>query len=566
MSNFKQILWLLFNNGYKKRLKNASSGMKVVFILAAIFGTLFFVGFSFILLPIAPVAKEVGKLSNLITLVTLIGIGASLVLSTASIISNLYLSRDAEFFATLPISPPTIYFAKLAYIYLSELIINTIISLPATIIIGVSAGMSWTYWLAMLLVLIVAPIFPLIISSILALPLMFIVSFFRARAVFSSIALILIFSVVMAAYFFTVGGINYNNIGGGNNNSLTIQQSINNVFESISQIMYFLPPLSALTYLATSQTNTLFGWQNSLLFSNFINLAVAILGLTILFVLSYIIAKLVYQRGVSAQLESNKRISHRTRDTNDSVFKAFASKDFKEILRTPTFALQILSVIVLAPIVMAMTSWSIGTSMNNIAEDIQFIGGIIALLPMVIFMFASSGIITGAGSIFSREGKNFYHIKMLPINPLVVIKAKLRVIYIISSITTTISFIIFVILTQQYLVAIISLGFSFIYSWGIINLSAIFDIKRPKLVWASPIEAVKNNKNILAPTFIHLGFAILVGIIIIALSTVLLLFGLSLNASISIVAIFLYALAILLCILSSKAIQSAIKQIEIIEA
>jgi len=558
LKNFGYILWLLFDNGFKKRLKSTTLAVRAAITVLLVLGIIVLAGVCVALYFGAQPIKEIGKMAELLTLILTIADGVILVFGIVSLINHLFLSKDAEFFLALPVKSGTIYFAKIVYIYLTELIITACILVPISLVIGISASMSWYYYLAMFFAIVSTPMFPLMIASIISLPLMFVVSFFRARAVFTSIMLVLVFGIAMAAYFFAIGSIGKGGESGGG----SVDESIIAIFDSISNIVYILPPLTAVAYLATGSIQTVFGIQSSTTMANLINAGVFVFGLLILILLIYLVAQIVYKRGVRSQLEGNKYISKRGLDSDESVIKALVQKEWKEILRTPGFAIQYFFPIVFAPLLVFFCSVSFkGVNMMTTQDVPLVLRAIFLLIPIILFMFISSTTLcTSAGSLFSREGEKFYYVKIFPVSIQLQIKAKLRVSFVIAIISTLLMLIVYIVITKQYLSAILSLIFALIYGYGMVCFAALFDIKQPKLKWTSIRDVSKNNKNIFIPSMIGIGFTIVVAIFIAVASFIFSAAGLGFVQIVIIICVFLYGFGILFCILTSRAIKRIAEQ------
>ncbi|MCL2599379.1 MAG: hypothetical protein FWD76_05690, partial [Firmicutes bacterium] len=490
------------------------------------------------------------QISSLLIIFMLIVVMLSLVFSVVSLVTNLYLSKDSEFFLALPIKPGTVFFAKVTYIYFAELLLSTAILLPAGVLIGAATGMGAWYFVSIVAAVIAAPIFALILAALLALPLMFVVSFFRARAVFTSVTLIVIFGVVMGLYYSTLG-----KFGDGANGDVAL--AIANAIDSMVSAAYFVPPLSAIAYLATGSHKTLFGEQTSLQKATLINVGMFLGGLLVLLCAIFALAQVVYKRGLRSNLESSKKNTKQSKDREESVSKALAQKEWKEMLRTPAIAFQCFSVVVLAPMMTFLfsnltTSFGALTEVSDSAAAAGPLKALLYLLPITTFMFASTGISNSAGSIFSREGNRFYYIKMLPIAPIVAIRAKLRVSFWIAMIATVAMLVLYIVLTSQYLAAALSLGFSVIYAYGMINFAATFDIKKPRLVWTTPTEAVKHNSSVYVPALFNLLFIFVVVTVMVVLSAILSVSGFAFWEIILIVFAAICGLALLFAILTHK--------------
>jgi ABC-2 type transport system permease protein len=138
-----------------------------------------------------------------------------------------------------------------------------------------------------------------------------------------------------------------------------------------------------------------------------------------------------------------------------------------------------------------------------------------------LLMLGSGMNITSATSI-SREGKNFYLSKIIPVDYTTQVKAKVYLSLIINLITVLIGYIISIFVYRLSVIEIvffpIVLG---LYSYGYALSTIRFDLKQPKLNWTTPNEAVKNNQRATIPTLINMAISFVIMIILIVLYVML---------------------------------------------
>lgn len=92
------------------------------------------------------------------------------------ILSALFLAKDTEFLASLPISQGKVFLSKFLMVLLAEYPITLLLMLPPVIIYGVGQNAGIMYYLLAVLCIIMIPLVPLVISAFLSLLLMKIVS------------------------------------------------------------------------------------------------------------------------------------------------------------------------------------------------------------------------------------------------------------------------------------------------------------------------------------------------------------------------------------------------------
>ena len=510
MQNFWTVFKLLI--GYMfKRDKTKGNGWKLLLlILPAIFGLLLVVAIVGGVAVFAPSIDEQGLTVEFLTSMVFFGTFVIFVLGLVPTITHLYLSKDIEFFASLPIGSSAVYFSKLAISYLIQLSMAVVLVVPGVVTVGVVLGLGIWYYLCMTLVVLAIPILPLLVISVLAIPTMYLVSFFKNRSTMTSILFILLFGAGYLIYFSLIGNPNNQNASGQVVDSHEVFAGFIN---STVSLKYVLAPFNALIRVATGQPLWFDSLQKSLALSNALNLATFLAFVIVFYTLLRLLSGKIYLNGAIAQLEGSSKL-HKisSRDSVKSQFWTLAGKEYKEMIRTPAFAINCLFNTVLSAVMTVLfsnTSKSIDFG-DQISPEYTYIVIIMLVLSM------GAGISVGACTSISREGDKFYFVKILPVDFKLQIRAKLFVYRCINAISVILSLLVFSIMSGEYLMAIAALGFGYLYSAANINFCAIFDLSRPKLKWNNPSEVIKRNINVQIPVFVSFAFMIVLLIISLA--------------------------------------------------
>ena len=109
------------------------------------------------------------------------------------ILGALFLARDTEFLASLPLKQNSIFLSKFILVLLGEYPIALFLMLPPVIIYGAGAQKGILYYITALICILFLPIVPLIISSLLSLCLMHIVSRSKRRDLIIIVGSIILF-------------------------------------------------------------------------------------------------------------------------------------------------------------------------------------------------------------------------------------------------------------------------------------------------------------------------------------------------------------------------------------
>lgn len=441
-----------------------------------------------------------------IGLILLMTIGFTLFQSIFSSINVLYFTKDSEYILPLPLKPSEIILARTNVIIIMEYIVELIISLVPLIIYGVMTGAGVIYYITMLIALILIPIFPVLLISIIV---MFVMSFskiVRNKNRFQLIAtvIVLIFSVVLGMSFSTF------------DEEITQEQMIQLVMQAnglVDLIKGYFPTLAPLTTALT--TTSLFEVLISILET---------IGISFIALIIYVfIAEKIYFKGLVGNLFSgNKKKGKvdlsKNNFRNSKLYKSYIGKEFKLLFRNPIFLMQCLVPAVLIPIIM------IGIFALNFKdisqEELQEITSLIptdtlvvvsVILGIIQFFFMFSYISITA---ISRDGNNAVFMKYAPVSLYKQYMYKIAPNYIIN----TIMIILTLVMLQYFLkMPLITLALIFVISMVMSALQSILmliiDLKKPKLEWDSEYAVVKQNMNLMYPmilSLVNIGVIVLV--------------------------------------------------------
>lgn len=519
---FLLIKIFLINGLRPDRSKNKKAGLIAVYIVLGLAYISIIAGGITLIAYAAPFMKKANLLAELVTLIYIIGIGMVVVFGIISLLTYVYFNKDAEFTASLPIKPGKVFLAKLAIVYIYELAAFAAIVIPLLITTGIVTSQGVIYYLSILLGFFLAPAFPLAIASIVAIPLMYVVSFFKNKGAFTTIFMMIIYGVFFGFYFYGVMKLQSSGEEIGNN----IENMIPNMsatLQSISKIFY---PVYAIACLATGKV--LYGLNVPL--SGLINLGISVGSLLALLIIAYFISNAVYQQSTIRQNESAKTVVKAEKTESRSALKALMIKEFREIIRTSAFGFQCLAGAILLPLILILMSFNMGNVGNAAELSGNLLSNINYALCFGFLLMLGSGMNVTSSTAISREGKNFYLSKIIPVDYTTQIKAKVYLALIINLITVFIGYIFSIFVYRLSVIEIIFFPIVLaMYSYGYAFATIRFDLKEPKLNWTTPNEAVKNNKTATVPTLINMAVSFLIMILLIVLYVMLNVFGTQAN-------------------------------------
>ncbi len=398
-------------------------------------------------------------------------------------------AKDNEFFIALPISPSCIYFARFLKFYLNELLFSTIVLTPflwTIVITAITSGVTFGvgFYLTLIPIYVLTPLTPILIISSFSLPIAAIKSFFKQRGTLSSILSILLY---------------LDAIGEG----LTLNEAAIKALKTAAKVFYFN---RCQIFVATGiEVGKNFGIG----FAIFIALAA----------IAFSMAVAVYKKGFSTKFESSAQSNLPVSFKGKSKVSALMSKDFKQIIRVPSMAINTFATAFIAPVLLAIMVFA--GFQNLLGSDVGTLG--LASFLMMYAMMLTPGTNTSASLAFSREGKSFEFLKHLPISSNDILKSKILLSCIISVIATLLDMIIGFALYKVSAIETLFVGISVLSACIATNVSGMYiDSKRPNFVWNTVNEITKRSRSqfaMLLPFFVCAVYGVLVFAFGVALDT-----------------------------------------------
>ena len=444
--------------------------------------------------------------SEFLAIILLCALMVVLIFGVVTVLTCLYFSKDTEFFLALPIRTGTVFAAKLAVVYVMETAVTLLLLLPCLVAAGITMHLSALFYVLLPFAVLLTPAVPLFLASIVAIPIMYVVSFFKNKGALGSVLVIVLFGAFFVLYYFGVSKMQ-------NMNPEEVDlEAVRGIFVNIANTVYPLYALARAMALVP-----VFGLGVAA--SAVVNLLICFGSIAALAVIAMLISSAVYRRGAAAQLEGAKRTKATDAEYRSSgVLKALMKKEWREIIRTPAFALNCLLGIVMCPIVVAFVGFSVNIS--SIASEaaaegapmteqaIRLLQTITRLIMLAMIMFMSAGTNAAPSTAFSREGEKFYYTKLLPVDYYTQTKAKSYVYMLIGVASSWLGTIAMAILQFDLSFFLCSMVFLPIFVFACTHFGMLIDIRRPKLKWTTPNEAIKHNRNVMISVFLSLFVAI----------------------------------------------------------
>lgn len=401
----------------------------------------------------------------------------------------LYFSKDIENILHLPINPIEILISKFSTILFMNYEFELIFALAPLFIYGIYIYSKITYFLNFIIVLIIFPLFATMIVSIMMIFLMKTIKLFKNKDLMQ---LIISFILIFALMFGANKAIEY-----VFNNSEFIEQNqefvLNKINEKIIKINnYFLNINPSAEIL-----------QNNKIIINYLKLILINFVGFILFIFmgnKLYLKQLLKANFYTKKIKKNKKIKIKKSPKGISYIK----KEFKMLSKNPIFLIQSIYPVIMMTVLICILTIAVVPAYNGliqreeykeIREGLKFnmeavciILGILQITGLFNYTSITS---------FSREGKNAFVMKILPIS--------LYKQFIYKNIPQ----IILNIISSVVILAVINLQIPAIglnYILIIFGLSVLLtvinsfilcliDLIMPKLKWDAEYEILKNSKN-----------------------------------------------------------------------
>ena len=423
--------------------------------------------------------------------IILLGIAGFVLIQTIfSAINLLYYSKDNEYILPLPLKPSQIVIAKTNVLLVTEYFIVAILGLIPLSIYGILTYANILYYIEMVIVLLVFPIIPVLISSLLVLIVMSFAKFTKNRNRFQLIATILILVIVFVASFAM-----------GNTDS-SPEELVQMVMKANGMVELVKNAFPTLGMTIESLTNINIGIQ-------LLNIVFLIATTAVIYALYLLVGQKLYLKGAVGNLSSGKKnkkkIDEKKVFKNSTIFKTYVGKEFKTLLRNPIFFMQcVLPAIIFPILIIGMTILGINGESNGQTVDFAsmftnktsiYIGiGILCVIQFfLMFIYISA-------TAISRDGQNAVFMKYIPVKYMKQIDYKVMPNIIMTSVMSIITVIIAGILIKaDILYLLLILITSIIMGVSQSYILIIVDLKKPKLEWNSEYAVVKQNMNLIWP-------------------------------------------------------------------
>lgn len=438
-----------------------------------------------------------------------------------SVASSYFSGSGEEQFLALPIKPREFFGAKFGVSFFSDAIIGIFLFSVSAGVYGFNKGILGNplFYIGTLVISVTFSIISVFLIYFLLIIVLILVPAFRKKSILTGVASV--FIILFALFIgFSSGYLDSSSVI-GEVNATTAAGSL----APFSGIMSALEKVSIFKFFAKA------------LEGNILSIAILLLiSVLIIFLINPLLGNLYIKTFEGASDVKTKRLSKNNADKllssetkKVSIMKSLYLRDVRGILREPTFFANGPLMVFLFPLIiilglaipffisdinMSEVTGRISEALNNIPADLMnqikyylcFGGSAFALLIGNLSNVASSS--------FSREGKELFTLKAMPIDNKIIVKVKflhaftyiaigyfivaLMMVVVLNLVKMPLS-----VLDIIYIFTIMAIVV-FSFSALIAIMEMLLDTANPKLMWENPTAAFKQNMNILISMLITL--------------------------------------------------------------
>lgn len=423
---------------------------------------------------------------------------------------SLYYAKDTSFLAALPIKQSTVFASKFTASLIGEVGTFSLFVVPTVIIYGLHTQVTVQYILSSVVIVLLGAMIPFALVNLVVGLLMHLTLFTKHRDKFAMAAGI----IFLLAYMFGVQSL-----------SMTMQ----NV--TPDQVMAFLSGglLDAVTRVfppARWASGALVYGQGTGLTSLLLFAAVCL----VCFALCWLVAGHLYHRGAAAQEETAVKtkkvdIKQAGRQETKPVWAIF-KKEWKGVLRSPTYAMNGLISVIMAPLMVVMMMIAIpmqevfgemGMPQMTVADIYtQMPADVLTILMLTVvgfgYFFAAMNLC--GMTVYSREGESSWLLMVMPVSAKTQLRGKTLFAMSVSGLAALLMGVAFFFAWQApwWMCVVITVAIM-LMSAPVVLLGILIDLRFPKLHWDSERRAMKSNGNTFTGMLAELVYlALMVGL------------------------------------------------------
>ena len=408
----------------------------------------------------------------------------------------LFDSKASDLLFSLPITKRRVFFTRIFKLVSFQFIYNSIFLLPAIIVYSMYEKPNCVFYIVSAIMLILSPIIPTIVGSLIGYIIKGISSRFKAKN-----AVQVILSCCILLFVFYISFNQQGMLAGLKENAVSINAVITKVY-----------------YPAGLYTNLI---QNF----NFTDLIVLFAISIVPAVLFIYLAGIFYFKLTSKSTEKGIRRKFIIKENTYNVknpLRALIYKELKRFLSSPVFIINSAFGLLLIVVATAGLIFNFNGLVKSFIDSIELpisVDEIMSYIPKIYFCFVvfTSLMTSITSSMISLEGKNIDITKSLPVPSKNILFAKILTSNLISIPIILICDVAFCILCKVEIINIVLIILaSIVVPTFSAILGLIINLKHPKLDASSDTEIVKQSMS----SFISVSLGLFIGMVIVAITII----------------------------------------------
>ena len=497
MNNIVSLTKILLKNGSigGKSKKGKDKGSLLYIIILGLYVCAFSI-------PIIMVLKEVLATYNFSELILSFIIPAggitSLIFAVFSMANLFYYNKEAETLLSYPVKSGELFIARFLSSLTSQYLVLFMFIFPIIFGVGIGINANPLYYVYAGSICFLMPLLPSSIVAVILMILSKVINLGKRKTLFMyiTIALVMIFSLgygIGMGYLLEMDIADLASLFSGQATSV------------ISMTQYVFPLFNSATYSLLYCEEVIGGAS----FGTFIGFN--ILALVIL----YILGEVFYVKGLmkdGGSKKEKKSIEEIYKSDKGGVMLSLMKKEWKTVVRTPVFMLNIVVMNIIFPILFLVTLVISPSESNFKGIDFNNAGVYLISFAIILFMCSFCGA-TGGTSAISREGKAAKYMKVFPVSLKKQIDAKVMISFLIDIFVAVIAEIGVIFVFEMPLIYLLLINIPLIPFILTINyFYVLMDLKKPKINWDDESEAIKQNMTVFVGMILSMIIPVIVAI------------------------------------------------------
>jgi ABC-2 type transport system permease protein len=420
----------------------------------------------------------------------------SLIFATATVINTLYLARDNEMLICLPITPNQLFISKLLVIYLKELAVNALISVPLFLSLGSSANAGICYYLSIPILLLLIPIFPIVIAAFISMPLMGIIRFLQKHTLLAIVVAFSLIAGLLFLYLTFIGSI-------ASEFKIASEQ-----FETVRKINVEISNIGKYIFVYFQLASAMFSFANWYYFAFYLMACAVVSAAAIIF------TRHVFFKLAMTSLENTVKAKGKVKKFKKrGIFRSLFQKELFCVFRSFSEVFEYFLFTILMPFIVVSYDKLLMTITVNQA-GVNMIAGAHVMVVAIMAMLSN----ISSASAISRDGGNFHTSKTIPVGFLrqVLVKFSFNAVFTLCGITVTAIISLFIYPAWQVLLGSLAVAMA---SMGHIAYCIDADVKSPTINLQGNEEASTVSKSTPKSLIFGLAIGFVMGLIVIMMST-----------------------------------------------